>query len=425
MVSDISLISSSNSLFNIAMNDNGDCFTSNGDISKALINQIPLSGSYSIAMQLDSKTIFLSRDPIGTQKLFYFFDSITKKLYVSNSFLHLGKKFGFKDIYSVPRGGYVLFKNDKAKKYKSSPLSNLNIFDLELIKNRLQFFFSFLKNSNKKPIVCLSGGLDSTLIAFLASQKFSNLEVITAVFAEKKNLINDHEKYNDFFHAQKIAKYIGVKLHPVFIEKRKISEDLPKILRACQDWRDYNVHCAVLNYYIAEYVSKNFNSKDCLILTGDLMNEIFADYTSEIIDNEEFYKQPKASHKTRQRFFINGLDSSDREIGVFSSFGLQCIQPYAFVLEYYRSLTNDDLSKKNSKYFVNGNLIPKDLLDLVGQSKMRAQVGDDEGGILGYFIRNEMKESYLRKKFCELFDCSEEFIDNFIQIGSYKTKCVE
>lgn len=64
------------------------------------------------------------------------------------------------------------------------------------------------------------------------------------------------------------------------------------------------------------------------------MNKIFADYTSEFFDGEEFYKQPNFNQKTRQRFFMNGLDSSDREIGVFESLGFDCIQPYSFVANF-------------------------------------------------------------------------------------------
>ena len=95
------------------------------------------------------------------------------------------------------------------------------------------------------------------------------------------------------------------------------------------------------------------------------MNEAFADYTSEIIKGNEYYKQPNFSQKVRQRFFLNGLDTSDREIGIFASFGLSCIQPYSFVLEQYKLLTNDDLSEDNAKYKINGSLLPKSILNKI------------------------------------------------------------
>ena len=73
--------------------------------------------------------------------------------------------------------------------------------------------------------------------------------------------------------AKKIGKELKVNFNTIYIETNKILKDLPKILRAAQDWRDYNVHCAVLNYYIGEYISKNFNKNEYIVLTGDFMND--------------------------------------------------------------------------------------------------------------------------------------------------------
>ena len=206
----------------------------------------------------------------------------------------------------------------------------------------------------------------------------------------------------------------------MYIEPKQIFKDLSKILKASQDWRDYNIHCAALNYYIGEYISQNFNKSEYIVLTGDFMNEAFADYTSEFIEGKEYYKQPKFSQKIRQRFFLNGLDSSDREIGIFSSFGLSCIQPYSFVLERYQSLTNDDLSKDDVKYKINGSLLPKMLLNKVNKQKVRAQVGDTSGGILGYFIKHDITEDKLIKIFSEEFKINQKFLSDFIQVGVYR-----
>ena len=151
------------------------------------------------------------------------------------------------------------------------------------------------------------------------------------------------------------------------------------------------------------------------------MNEAFADYTSEFVFGKEYYRQPDVSIKARQRFLIRGLDSSDREVGVFSSFGLTCIQPYAFVLEDYKLLTEHDLMDERSKYSINGELLPEQILKMVGKDKVRAQTGDEGGGILGHFVRNGIEEVNLVNTFCESFSCSKDFIRSFLNIGEYRT----
>ena len=47
------------------------------------------------------------------------------------------------------------------------------------------------------------------------------------------------------------------------------------------------------------------------------MNECFADYENEIVNGKVYYKQLNISTYLRSKFLINGLQSSDRENGIF------------------------------------------------------------------------------------------------------------
>ncbi len=390
-------------------------------ICNFLIKKVDLSGSYAFALPLKNDQIFLTRDKIGARKLFYSYDKKNLCLYISTNFIDLFEKCKIKEIYSVPRGGYLIMNKEKIIHEKHKVLELNTKFKIDHIKTILDNFFKFLKfKIKKKPIICLSGGLDSTLVAFLASKQFNNIDVVSAVLKDQQFGNEKSSTSYDFTQAKKIGKELKVNFNTIYIETNKILKDLPKILRAAQDWRDYNVHCAVLNYYIGEYISKNFNKNEYIVLTGDFMNEAFADYTSEFVEGNEYYKQPNFSQKVRQRFFLNGLDSSDREIGIFSSFGLSCIQPYSFVLDHYKLLTNDDLSEGEVKYNINGSLLPKLLLNKINKRKVRAQVGDSNGGILGYFIKQGITEDNLRKIFSKAFNINQKFLSDFIQIGVYK-----
>jgi asparagine synthetase B (glutamine-hydrolysing) len=409
-------------LLDLAVTESGEFINSKKKIYNFLINKKNLNGSYAFALILKNDQIFLTRDKIGARKLFYFYDKKKSILYVSNNFISLIKNCKTKKIYSVPRGGYLII--DKEKKIREEhKVFKLNTkFKIDNIKITLISFFKFLKfKIKKKPIICLSGGLDSALITFFASQEFDNVDVVSAVLEDKQFCYKKNLKSHDFIHAKKIGAEFQVNFNSIYIKQKKIFKDLSKILKASQDWRGYNIHCAVLNYYIGKYISENFNPKKYIVLTGDFMNEAFADYTSEFVNGNEYYKQPNFSQKVRQRFFLNGLDSSDREVGIFSSFGLSCIQPYSFVLEQYKLLTNKDLSEDNIKYKINGSLLPKSILNKINKQKVRAQVGDSSGGILGHFINNRMTDKKLEKIFSEEFNLNQKFMNDFIQIGVYKT----
>ena len=181
------------------------------------------------------------------------------------------------------------------------------------------------------------------------------------------------------------------------------------------------MHCASLNFFIAMHIKQKKYLSSRLILTGDCMNEIFADYTFEMIDAERFYEQPNIPKKAKQRFLLRGLDSSDRELGVFSYFGLSAVQPYVLTIEHYKRLSEEEFSAEDAKYMVNGPLLPQSLLARVGKNKVRAQAGDNSGGILGHFVRNGLRADNLRNQFISAFNCSEDFLNDFILAGRYRT----
>ena len=190
---------------------------------------------------------------------------------------------------------------------------------------------------------------------------------------------------------------------------------------ACQDWRDYNLHCSCLNFIIGEFIKKNTNLKNRVILTGDFMNEFVADYTSEKVYGKVFYRVPNLPKKTLQRFFTRGLDTSSRESGVFGFFGLQIFQPFNCLKDFYFQFNEKKISQKDFKYNINKTLIPKSLFNLVNKKKVRAQIGDEKsGGIIQIFHKNKIYQKKLEEIFVKNFNCSTEWLRSFIQFGRFK-----
>ena len=281
-------------------------------------------------------------------------------------------------------------------------------------KNLIKYLKEIKKKHGNKCIVCLSGGLDSTIIAYYANKVFDSTIALTASFGNNKT------QSLDAIHAKKISKFLNIKNISLNSNYHAIRKELKNILFSAQDWKDYNIHCATLNFFIAKYLNKK-NIK-IPILTGDMMNEYFADYQNEIFDGKFYYQKPKISKKLYQKYLINSLDSSSREIGVFNYFNINLFQPYSALIDIYNNIPNKIFKKSDCKYEINGKLIPKSLLKLILKSKNRAQLVDDHGGILGYFIRNKMDQKYLFNKYKKFFHLKNSWITNFINVGLFRSK---
>jgi hypothetical protein len=191
-------------------------------------------------------------------------------------------------------------------------------------------------------------------------------------------------------------------------------------LHYIQDWRDFNLHCGSLNFQIAKYI-KNKYGNNIPIFTGDFMNELFADYSSEIINGKEFYKQLKVSNYLRSKWFTLRLDTSDRENGIFNKFGLILFQPYFVVIDMFKNMDKNFLNK-NSKHEFNKKIIPKSLYEILPKNKVRAQITDKEGGILKYFIDQKLTEKKIIEIFSKKFKFSKNWLRKFIVFGRYKIR---
>ena len=369
-------------------------------------------GQFASVKKIEEGLYCAVRDPLGIGKMFYT-ETPDGKLHFSEKFADL---FPHKsNIYSVPAGTMVnigtggkreLIRNIGAPKLidknlnktafeKKNDLNAMNFrqrFDARL--EGLYTMFKQLEDNGWTFFVALSGGLDSTIIASKAKQFLKNPIACTLDLGKSE----DSEK------SQKISSQLGIK-HLVFpTDEEKILQALDKAPALCQDFRDFNVHCAALNILLAssikDYVDShdNINNEKVIVLTGDLMNEFTCDYAGEFIDGVEYYKLPRVGKKELQDILISGLDTSDREISVFKAYGLNCIQPFAALYDLYASLHESILTEENPKKILNSFQVDSVILDFIPKTKLRAQVGSRENmGILGLCHHKGLNNRTFRK----------------------------
>ena len=232
-------------------------------------------GQYAYAWE-DDGDVQLLRDPIGSNKLFFGVDQDGVTVIASRILDLVCEGLNLDDIGSCPPGHLVRLDG-------ASVIENVG-FDLATIKAasdfnlsnfhqqtraRLDNFFSTIaeRYGDDPFIVCLSGGLDSSTIAFFAQKYLANVKVATFSYLSPEEW-TDWEKNRDltritgvsedFASAKSIADALDLQMIPIFRCKHEVVPMIYEAVRLCQDWRDFNVHCAIVNLFIAQDLSHRF-----------------------------------------------------------------------------------------------------------------------------------------------------------------------
>lgn len=402
--------------------------------------QIPaesLHGQFSIATKRDD-FYYLIRDRLGINKLFYHLDKASQVLTVANFVSELADSVqDFNGIFSVPPGFYLKIHSVTGGKelinyYDISRVEScsLELFDFkrfaEQTRASLTNLFESLNRKYKgsRFVVCLSGGLDSSIVASFAKRFLDSVVATTFTYGSPEKSSKGASVSEDFSAASKIATTLQLPFIPIVKEKHLDLETLDEILLRCQDWRDFNVHCAWLNYQIGKEIRLQFPDEHLIFLTGDLMNEFVADYTPVVYKDTTYYPQPKISRDRFRRFLIYGLDTSDREVGIFHHWNITTIQPFSILAESYLSIPEEVIQLSNCKELLNLPLVSDSNIEtLVVKTKVRAQVGGSNGGTLGLFHDSKLTQSKLKERWDSLFARNTRGVDTlpFIISGRYRS----
>ena len=399
---------------------------------------LPL-GQYAVAWQ-DAGAVYLARDPLGLNPLFFGY-SATGGLVVANRVDHvLSAGVGIDEVHSCPPGRVLRVGTEGVTAVAGEDLSTLssgNDFSVErfqaAVADKLDRMLDALACDfpGARLVVCLSGGLDSSVVAVRARKRLQSITAVSFSYLSEDDLgawlkgaspAELSSVSDDFRHAHAVAQTSGIPLAPVFRPRGAALASAPLAVGLAQDWRDFNVHCAVVNLFLAQDIRARFPGEEVVVLTGDLMNEFVCDYHAEVIDGVSYYPQPRMSLGRRRRFFVRGLDAGDREIGVFHAYGLTTVQIYHAVARDYLGVPEAYLEQKDAKWALNGVLLPDEVRAQVGQQKQRAQVGGADGGTLGIFHRAGLDEQQLLGMWADALPGQPDprSVEALIQFGRYR-----
>jgi asparagine synthetase B (glutamine-hydrolysing) len=368
------------------------------------------------------------RDPLGINKLFWAPTPDGATL-ASRPKRLVDRGCAFDAIRAIPRGSVIDLSegsseirvqriNPVAKEAGQNTLAEL----AAKIRSVLDRYLVAVAEAHRgaRFFVCLSGGLDSSGIGALARDRLPGMTAVSFDLERRRGESEDRRV------ARRLARDLDLPLMCVTASSKSLLEKLDVVLGEGVDWRDFNVHAGLVNAAIAEAIaaSESTNARK-IVLTGDLANEFLADYGEERYRGATYYELPRLPQPALRDALIRGLDTSNREVGVFAAWGTDVVQPYAAAVDLYRSLPASLLVSSEAKQKV-GRAVFGDLLPeyVYGRGKVRAQVGSSQGdhGVLGLCIDNGIDARYLRNRFAYIHRVTGAGLNRFIRGGTYRSE---
>jgi len=290
--------------------DKGYDFFTTGDAELVLLAYIEykekclklLNGNYAFAI-LDNETLILARDRLGVKPLFYYnqdsfiFASEIKSILKHDSVkANIGKDeiceiFGlgpahtpgktfFKDIFEILPGHYAIVQNGNISTHKYWDLETKDINDT--IEESITKIKGLVTDSLNRQIisnvpVCsmLSGGLDSSVLAYLASKKITELTTFSIDFeGNKENFVeSDYQPTRDSDYVKKMQEHINSNHTDLYFSTEEILETLKDAMIA----RDMP-GMADVDSSMLIFCKKIRETGYTVAISGECSDEIFGGY---------------------------------------------------------------------------------------------------------------------------------------------------
>jgi asparagine synthase (glutamine-hydrolysing) len=295
-----------------------------------------LDGEFAFAiLDLNINKIFYARDPYGVRPLYRFIDNHNFKYNIgfASELKCLTGLFKADTVYknivkNVLPGTYTeLSYNNKYWEiikeeifYHKHTMFHFNNFN-ENIENILDNLSLFTINAVKKrventdrPVACLlSGGLDSSLVAAIASKYYKGTIETYSIGLEGSE---------DLKYSKLVADHIKSKHTQIIMSKEQFLNSIPNVIYDIESYDTTTVRASVGNWLIGKYIREHSEAK--VVLNGDGADELMGGYLymKKAPDSIEFDKECRRLLSDIHHFDVLRSDKS------ISSHGLEPRTPF-------------------------------------------------------------------------------------------------
>ncbi|VDM52212.1 unnamed protein product [Angiostrongylus costaricensis] len=250
-------------------NDGSDCAA----IIHAFINSdeacAQLDGVFAFIMA-DEKNIYIGRDPLGVRPLFYGF---------SGSGLVFGSEVKCMEHlcdrldYFPPGCCAVVPIHGRTRVIRPSRSIAVFLCGIKLLIIQTLIREILVKSVEKRLMgnrqfgFLLSGGLDSSLIASIATKFLKKKPIAFSVgFEDSPDLEN----------ARRVAKYLNIPHDVLVITPKECIDIIPEVIYALETFDPLIVRCGIAHYLLCKHIAKTSNVK--VLLSGEGADELFGSY---------------------------------------------------------------------------------------------------------------------------------------------------
>lgn len=225
-----------------------------------------VDGDFACAI-VDGNQLILARDWAGIKPLYYGHDRDGNLCFASEAKV-------FVDVSNNVREfppGYVYSRELGFRKYNNEAVETPEFENYEqakkIVKELLMEATEKRMKDNAVTGVLLSGGLDSSLIAWMAHEIKPDIECFTVSMEEGQDLPL----------AKDVTDYLGIKHHILMFGEKEINEILPKAIHHQEMYEESCVHGAIANFLAGRFIK----GKASCVLTGEGADEFFAGYDGQ------------------------------------------------------------------------------------------------------------------------------------------------
>jgi diphthine-ammonia ligase len=231
-----------------------------------------LDGVYAL-VYANSKQVVFTRDLVGVKPLFY--NNSTGKLVVASEKKCL-RAIGLEPLEVNPRHIFTYNKKSKELAIKTKPFFThepTHTTDLQAIKDKVEHL---LESALQKRLpqqkfgILFSGGIDSTLLAFLCKKLGKDFVCYTAVLEEE-----GMEPAQDLVWAKRVAQALDVPLKIITLSMKEVPAKIKKIVPLIESTNVVKVGVA-LPFFIAAEQAKKDGVR--VLFSGLGSEEIFGGY---------------------------------------------------------------------------------------------------------------------------------------------------
>jgi len=224
-----------------------------------------LDGDFACAIS-DNGKLILARDAVGVKPLYY--GHSDGRLYFASEAKSLA---GIVDDVNEFPPGYVYSQELGFQKFTCQAVETPDFESFEQAKKVLaQLLEEAVERRMKDNAVggiLLSGGLDSSLITYMAHKIKPDIECFTVSMEEGQDLPL----------AKDVTKYLGVKHHILMFGEKELNEILPQAIYHQEMYEESCVHGAIANFLAGRFVNQHTNC----VLTGEGADEFIAGYDGQ------------------------------------------------------------------------------------------------------------------------------------------------